>query len=98
MPPLPFLRLDHVQLAMPSGQEGAARAFYGDLLGMRELVKPEALQPRGNCWFASGEVQLHLGVEADFRPAKKAHPALRCAGYEALLRRLSEAGFEPQSD
>jgi catechol 2,3-dioxygenase-like lactoylglutathione lyase family enzyme len=73
-----FTTIDHVQLAMPSGQEELARSFYRDILGMDELPKPLELAKRGGCWFASGDVQLHLGVENDFRAAKKAHPALRC--------------------
>ncbi|MFZ0817188.1 MAG: VOC family protein [Candidatus Sulfotelmatobacter sp.] len=89
-----FVAIDHVQLAMPAGEEERARAFYGDLLGMMELSKPPELAKRGGCWFESGGVQLHLGVESDFRPAKKAHPALRCTDYSALVRRLREAGAE----
>jgi hypothetical protein len=78
VPEVPFVEIDHVQLAMPTGGEGAARHFFCDLLEMREITKPPELARRGGCWFASGEVQLHLGVEVDFRPARKAHPALRC--------------------
>ncbi|HTW58802.1 MAG TPA: VOC family protein [Terriglobales bacterium] len=94
----PFTCIDHVQLAMPAGEEAAARRFYGDLLGMIEIAKPEELAKRGGCWFASGSVQIHLGVEADFRPARKAHPALRCGDYDALLDRLRGAGIEVRSD
>jgi catechol 2,3-dioxygenase-like lactoylglutathione lyase family enzyme len=89
----PFTAIDHVQLAMPSGQEQAARNFYFGVLGMREIPKPVELATRGGCWFESGGVQIHLGVEPEFRPAKKAHPALRCAEYEALLSRLNTAGI-----
>lgn len=88
---VPFTAIDHVQLAMPLGGEEAARQFYRDLLGMVEIPKPPELAKRGGCWFESGEVQIHLGVEKDFRPAKKAHPALRCRDYAALIGRLSEA-------
>jgi catechol 2,3-dioxygenase-like lactoylglutathione lyase family enzyme len=95
---VPFKALDHVQLAMPPGEEEKARAFYRDLLGMIELPKPAELAKRGGCWFASGEVQIHLGVEKDFRPAKKAHPALRCCDYEALTDRLREAGVGVTAD
>ena len=94
MSPQPFTAIDHVQLAMPQGEEARARRFYCDLLGMEEVPKPPELAKRGGCWFASGEVQIHLGVENDFRPARKAHPALRCRDYEALLQRLREAGVE----
>ena len=89
-----FLAIDHVQLAMPPGEESTARHFYADLLGMREIAKPAPLASRGGCWFASGDVQLHLGVEQDFHPARKAHPAIRVSGYEALLAKLEAAGVE----
>jgi catechol 2,3-dioxygenase-like lactoylglutathione lyase family enzyme len=89
---LPFTDIDHVQLAMPAGQEEAARRFYSDLLEMRETPKPPELAKRGGCWFESGPVQIHLGVENDFRPAKKAHPALQCADYGSLVAKLRAAG------
>ena len=88
----PFRAIDHVQLAMPAGEEERARAFYATLLGMIELIKPAALRDRGGAWFQSGSVQLHLGIEAGFAPARKAHPALRCTDYGALLKRLDHAG------
>jgi len=88
---VPFTAIDHVQLAMPPGGEETARQFYRDLLGMVEIPKPAELAKRGGCWFESGEVQIHLGVEKDFHPAKKAHPALRCRDYADFLIRLSEA-------
>lgn len=69
-----ILALDHVQLAMPAGAENAARAFYSGLLGLPEVPKPPVLAARGGCWFETAAVKLHLGVEADFRPARKAHP------------------------
>jgi catechol 2,3-dioxygenase-like lactoylglutathione lyase family enzyme len=84
--------LDHVQLAMPAGGEAQARAFYGGLLGMRELEKPEQLAARGGCWFEAPGAQLHLGVEAGFTPARKAHPALRVDDLEALREALTSAG------
>jgi catechol 2,3-dioxygenase-like lactoylglutathione lyase family enzyme len=90
----PFTAIDHVQLAMPAGEEEAARRFYRDVLGMAEIPKPAELAKRGGCWFESGNVQLHLGVERDFRPAKKAHPGLRCLDYDALTARLRAAGVE----
>ena len=68
--------IEHVQLAMPPGGEGAAREFYSGLLGLPERTKPSALAARGGCWFEAPGVKVHLGVEADFRPAQKAHPAL----------------------
>jgi catechol 2,3-dioxygenase-like lactoylglutathione lyase family enzyme len=91
---LPFSAIDHVQLAMPAGQEEIARKFYAALLGMREIPKPAELIKRGGCWFESGSVQVHLGVEMDFRPAKKAHPAFKCANYDGLIAKLRAAGVE----
>ena len=70
-----LLANDHVQLAIPEGGEDSARAFFVDLIGMREVAKPDTLSPQG-CWFAAGEVALHLGVDPDFTPATKAHPAI----------------------
>jgi len=90
--------IDHVQLAMPRGEEEKARAFFVGLLGMHELAKPPVLAARGGCWFASGGVQLHLGVEGDFRPARKAHPALRCSDYDAMLKRLRAASVTVTDD
>ncbi len=88
--------IDHVQLAAPAGCEVAARAFFGELLGLRELEKPQVLQARGGAWFAlAGDQQLHIGVAEPFAPARKAHPALRLAdepALEALAERLQAAG------
>jgi catechol 2,3-dioxygenase-like lactoylglutathione lyase family enzyme len=90
---MPFIAIDHIQMAMAAGMEGSVRAFYCGLLGMTESGKPPELAKRGGCWFSSGEVQIHLGVEQDFRPAKKAHPALRCRDYEVMIARLRQAGI-----
>jgi catechol 2,3-dioxygenase-like lactoylglutathione lyase family enzyme len=90
----PFTAIDHVQLAMPAGGEETARRFYADVLGMIELPKPQELAKRGGCWFQSGTVQLHMGIESDFHPAKKAHPALRCRDYKGLVLRLRDAGID----
>src|SRR5437870_6097407 len=98
MPEHPFTAVDHLQLAMPAGGEEEARSFFCKLLRMGELSKPPELAKRGGCWFESGEVQIHLGVENDFRPAKKAHPALRCRNYDALISRLRAAGIEIRED
>jgi catechol 2,3-dioxygenase-like lactoylglutathione lyase family enzyme len=89
-----FLFIDHVQLAMPAGEESIARDFYSGLLGMNEVQKPSELAKRGGCWFESGSVRIHLGVEHDFCPAKKAHPAIRCSDYDGLLAKLHEAAVE----
>ncbi len=84
--------IDHVQLAAPPGCEAAAREFFGCLLGLEEIEKPEALRSRGGCWFKLGPTQLHIGVERDFRPATKAHPAFAVRDVEALFALLSNAG------
>lgn len=86
--------LDHVQLAMPPNQEDRAREFYGSLLGLMEVSKPEQLASRGGCWFQSGRVAVHLGVQQDFVPAKKAHPAFIVSDLDALRERLANAGYE----
>jgi extradiol dioxygenase family protein len=85
---------DHVQVAIPSGGEGAARRFYGDVLGMTETRKPAALAARGGCWFAAGAAVLHLGVETPFAPARKAHPAFRVADLDIVALHLAAAGHE----
>ena len=86
--------LDHVQLAAPPGCEEEARAFYGGLIGLEEVAKPEPLRARGGAWFQAGAQQLHIGVEDAFAPARKAHPALRVRddALEALAARLTDAG------
>jgi catechol 2,3-dioxygenase-like lactoylglutathione lyase family enzyme len=89
-----ILAIDHVQIAMPAGEEEKARAFYIELLGFTELPKPPELAKRGGAWFQSGNVQLHLGVEADFRPARKAHPAFTVEGLDALVANVQSAGYE----
>ena len=86
--------IDHVQLACPPGSEDALRAFYVGVLGLTEKPKPPILAARGGCWFVGHGIELHLGVEDDFRPARKAHPALRCRDYAGLLARLAAAGVE----
>jgi catechol 2,3-dioxygenase-like lactoylglutathione lyase family enzyme len=90
--------IDHVQLAAPAGCEEAARAFFGDLLGLEELAKPEPLRARGGVWFRIGAQALHIGVEAGFQPARKAHPAFVVADYDALLARLRAASLEIAED
>jgi catechol 2,3-dioxygenase-like lactoylglutathione lyase family enzyme len=90
--------IDHVQLAMPPGRESEARAFYARLLGVPEKAKPAELAKRGGAWFENDSVKLHLGVEADFRPARKAHPALLVSGLPTLVTRLREAGIDVVDD
>lgn len=90
--------IDHIQLAAPPGCEPEARAFFGVLLGLEELEKPEPLRDRGGAWFRVGTQQLHVGVAADFAPATKAHPAFRVSHYDELLGRLRAAGVEVTED
>ncbi len=94
----PFLSIAHVQLAMPSGGEDTARRFFVNLCGMTEIPKPTELAKRGGCWFRSGTVEIHLGVEQDFRPALKAHPALVCDNYDALIAQLKAANVSVSED
>ena len=86
--------VDHVQVAAPPGGETRARWFYGEVLGMPEIPKPEPLRSRGGVWFQCGEHQLHVGVELEFAAAAKAHPAIRVSGLEALKQRLSAQGVK----
>jgi catechol 2,3-dioxygenase-like lactoylglutathione lyase family enzyme len=90
--------IEHVQLAMPAGREDAARAFYGGVLGIKERPKPPQLAKRGGVWFEDGDLKIHLGVEQDFRPAKKAHPALLVEGLNELIERCRNAGCVIDSD
>lgn len=91
-------RIDHVQLAMPSGGEPAAVAFYQGLLGIHAAAKPPHLAGRGGCWFEDGALKVHLGVDPDFRPARKAHPALIVDGLPVLVAALRRAGVAVRDD
>jgi catechol 2,3-dioxygenase-like lactoylglutathione lyase family enzyme len=93
-----IMRIDHIQLAMPAGGEGAARAFYAGLLDLVEVPKPTGLAQHGGAWFETGEVRLHLGVDHDFRPARKAHPGLLVHGLADLVSRLRDAGVPVMED
>jgi len=95
---MPILRLDHIQLAMPAGREDDARAFYQDLLDIPEQSKPANLARRGGCWFERDSLKVHLGVDQDFRPARKAHPAFVVNGLATLRERLSRAGYHVIDD
>jgi catechol 2,3-dioxygenase-like lactoylglutathione lyase family enzyme len=95
---VPVDAIDHVQLAMPAEREPEARDFYATLLGLPERPKPPGLAVRGGCWFESDTVKVHLGVEADFRPARKAHPALLVRGLPALVATLTAAGIDVVDD
>ena len=90
--------LHHVLLAIPEGGEDACRPFYTGVLGMTELVKPPRLAARGGLWVRADNVEIHLGVEKDFRPARKAHPGLRVSDLDELAKRLAGAGYEPKWD
>ncbi len=87
-----------MQVAAPAGCEPEARAFYGGLLGLEELEKPEALRARGGCWFRAGAQELHVGVEDPFAPARKAHPGLVVDGLDELADRLRAEGIEVTYD
>lgn len=90
--------IDHVQLAMPEGGERFAQEFYEGLLGLTRVPKPPHLERQGGCWFENERVKVHLGVDADFRPARKAHPALVVDGLDRLVARLRAAGVTVRDD
>ena len=88
-----LLPVHHVQLAIPPGGEEQCRAFWRDVLGMTELAKPPVLAARGGCWFRGGALEVHLGVEDPFVPARKAHPGLLVDGLRQLAATLTAAGY-----
>ncbi len=93
-----FQGIDHVQVVAPRKQEDEARAFYGDKLGFQEIKKPDLLAKRGGVWFQVGQHQLHVGVENDFQPAKKAHPAFEVKNIKDLISKLMEQGVKIRED
>ena len=93
-----MLSIDHFQLAIPAGGEPAARAFFVKVLGMSEEIKPEPLAARGGCWFRSGKVHLHCGVEESFQPQRKAHTAILVEDLDALVQRLINANLTVRWD
>ena len=93
-----ILGFNHLQIAAPENSEDAARKFYGELLGLPEIPKPPELARRGGVWFECGDQQLHIGVEKDFSPAKKVHPAFTVIALDELRKRLEAAGHLTQSD
>jgi len=95
---LRVLAIDHVQLAMPAGKEAEARGFYAGVLGLNEVSKPPALASRGGVWFEGGAVKVHLGVDPDFRPVRKAHPAFLIDDLDDLCRVLRSAGCQIRED
>jgi catechol 2,3-dioxygenase-like lactoylglutathione lyase family enzyme len=90
--------IDHVLLAMPVGREEEARAFYQGVLGIPELTKPANVAVRGGCWFGHDTLKVHLGVEKDFKPARKAHPAFIVSDVRAMARKVAAAGFRVAED
>lgn len=91
-------RIDHIQLAMPHDKEAQADAFYCYVLGLEKVEKPEALRKNGGVWFGSEAIQIHLGVDPDFKPARKAHPAFRVVDIDALATKLLAANFPVKWD
>ena len=87
-----FRAIDHVQLAMPSGGETAATGFYAGILGLSRVQKPAVLMNQSGCWFTNGIVALHLGVDPDFIPAQKAHPALVVEDFDGFLTEMDRNG------
>ena len=85
--------IDHIQIAAPPGSENEARTFYGELLGMPEIEKPDNLKARGGCWFACGVQEVHIGIQQEFSPAKKAHPGFTVNALDSLRARLEDAGY-----
>ena len=95
---MPILGLDHVQIAIPIASESRARAFYSGILGFTEIEKPPQMAERKSIWFVAGAVNLHLGIELDFTPAKRAHPALVVEGLDAILADCERAGIVAKPD
>jgi catechol 2,3-dioxygenase-like lactoylglutathione lyase family enzyme len=95
---MPVRRIDHILIAMPAGREDEARAFYHGILGLVETVKPPQLAARGGCWFESGALQVHLGVEKNFVPARKAHPAFIVDDLAGMVTKAKQAGYKVTAD
>ena len=95
---MPAIALHHVQVAIPFGEEDRARAFYGDVLGLIEIPKPVNQRERGGLWYRIGALELHIGIEDDFRPAKKAHPALLVDDLAAVIALAEAAGHPSRPD
>jgi catechol 2,3-dioxygenase-like lactoylglutathione lyase family enzyme len=95
---MPVRRIDHILIAMPAGREQEARAFYHGILGLNEKVKPSQLAARGGCWFESGGLEVHLGVEKNFIPARKAHPAFIVDDLAGIVAKATQAGLRVTAD
>ncbi|WP_421384721.1 VOC family protein [Bacillus salacetis] len=93
-----MIGIDHVQLAAPKGSEDEARKFYGEVLSLKEMEKPEKLKAGGGCWFHCGSHEIHIGVENEFSPALKAHPGIVVKNIEEVRRTLEENGYKVQED
>lgn len=92
------MRLDHVQFPMPPGREAEADAFYCDLLGLTAVDKPAPLAARGGRWYAAGQLGVHLGIEENYQPSRKAHLCFVVEDYDTLVQRLVDAGCDLQPD
>lgn len=95
---MPILSLDHVQVAIPLGGENRAREFYTGILGLSEVEKPAPMAGRNSIWFVAGSANLHLGIEPEFHPAKRAHPALVVEGLDEILAACERAGLPAKPD
>src|ERR1700687_2603926 len=95
---MPILSIDHVQIAIPIASENRARAFYSGILGFTEVAKPPQMAERKSIWFIAGAVNLHLGIEPDFTPAKRAHPALIVEGLDTILAACERAAISAKPD
>ena len=95
---MPITSIDHILISMPAGREAEARAFYAGLLGLNEIIKPPVLASRGGCWFERGALKIHLGIDTDFRPARKAHPAFIVEDLADLAAALAKAGHTAKTD
>ena len=95
---MPVRQIDHILIAMPAGREQEAREFYHGILGLNEKVKPPQLAARGGCWFENGALQVHLGVEKNFVPARKAHPAFIVEDLAGMVAKAEQAGLRVTAD
>ena len=95
---MPILNIDHVQITIPVASEDRARGFYSRILGFTEIEKPPQMAERKSIWFIAGPVNLHLGIEPDFHPAKRAHPAFVVEGLDAILAACARAGLTAKPD
>jgi catechol 2,3-dioxygenase-like lactoylglutathione lyase family enzyme len=95
---MPIVNIDHVQIAIPIASEARARAFYSDILGFTEIAKPPQMTERKSIWLVAGAVNLHLGIELDFTPAKRAHPAFVVEGLDKILAACDRASISSKPD